>query len=546
MSWRIKPLEEILATAGKKSLHRSLGAFSLTMLGIGAIIGTGIFVLTSVAANKAGPGMMYSFVISGVVCLLTALVYAEIAAMVPVSGSAYTYTYAVLGEWIAWSVGWALILEYAVAASAVAVGWSGYINGFLINRGWGLPLALTAGPADTIMLPNGQMASGGFNLLAFLISLFVTWLLVIGTSKSAKFTSVLVLVKIAALTLFVVLAFPAVSGANFNPMIPNGWGTPLSGVGVLGAAASIFFAYVGFDAVSTAAEETKNPNRNIPIGLIASLGVCTVFYLLVAYSATGAMGAQPGGALSQSKEPLAFVLRQLNHPIMGNWVAAAAIIALPSVVLMMLFGQTRILFTMSRDGLLPQVFSRVHTRFHTPHVVTIFTGVLVALFASVFPVAALADISNAGTLFAFFIVALGVMILRKTQPERPRPFRTPVVWIVGIGAMAGCALLFVSLGLVTITIFLGWAAIGVRTYAYYGRRASMLAPAHINGVRTAVMKPVHYVGLLAEWCIGIAAIVVVMKSTLDDEYKVLIMTGLVVVALAISLLAPMGTKADKA
>ncbi|MBC7982796.1 MAG: amino acid permease [Candidatus Obscuribacterales bacterium] len=475
MTWRIKSLDDILASAEKKSLKRTLGAFQLTMLGIGAIIGTGIFVLTSVAANKAGPGMLYSFIISGVVCFLTALIYAEIASMVPVAGSAYTYSYAVLGEWAAWTVGWALILEYAVAASAVAVGWSGYINGFLHNRGWGLPITLTAGPADTITLPDGTTASGGFNLLAFLISLFVTWLLVIGTSKSAKFTAVLVVVKIAALSLFIALALPAVTATNFEPMLPNGWGTPLSGIGVLGAAASIFFAYVGFDAVSTAAEETKNPNRNIPIGLIGSLGVCTVFYLLVAYSAVGAMGAQPGGALSQSKEPLAFVLRELNYPTMGNWVAAAAIIALPSVVLMMLYGQTRILFTMSRDGLLPQAFSRVHPRFHTPHVVTIFTGVFVAIFAAVFPVAALADISNSGTLFAFFVVALGVMILRKTAPTRTRPFRAPLVWIVGPAAMAGCALLFFSLGFYTIKLFLIWAAIGMAVYYFYGRRHSVLA-----------------------------------------------------------------------
>ncbi len=486
MTWRIKPLDDILATAERKSLKRTLGAFELTMLGIGAIIGTGIFVLTSVAANKAGPGMMYAFIISGIVCLLTALIYAEIASMVPVAGSAYTYSYAVLGEWVAWLVGWALILEYAVAAGAVAVGWAGYANGFLHNKGWGLPLALTAGPADTVTLADGTIASGGFNLIAFLVSLLVTWLLVIGTSKSAKFTAVLVLVKIAALTLFIVLAFPAVSSENFVPMLPNGWGTPLSGVGVLGAAASIFFAYVGFDAVSTAAEETKNPNRNIPIGLLGSLAVCTVFYLLVAYCAIGAVGAQPGGALSQSKEPLAFVLRELGFGAMGNWVAAAAILALPSVVLMMIYGQTRILFTMSRDGLLPEVLSRVHPRFHTPHVVTIITGVAVAFFAAMFPVGMLADISNSGTLFAFFVVALGVMMLRKKDPNRVRPFRTPLVWIVGPAAMAGCALLFVSLGLYTIKLFFIWAAIGIAVYLLYGRRRSVLAKTEAD--IAAVMK----------------------------------------------------------
>jgi APA family basic amino acid/polyamine antiporter len=477
MNLRTKPLDAILAAAEKKGLKRQLGWFELTMLGIGAVIGTGIFVLTAVAANKAGPGMMWSFVISGAVCLLTALIYAEIASMVPVSGSAYTYSYAVLGEIVAWCVGWALILEYAIAAGAVSVGWAGYVNGYLNANGWGLPLALQAGPADTIMLADGTMARGGFNLFAFLIALFVTFMLVIGTSRSAKFTAVLVIVKIVALTAFVLLGFSAVDHANFEPMMPNGWGQPLGGIGVLGAAASIFFAYVGFDAVSTAAEETKNPQKNIPIGLILSLVICTVFYLLVAYVAIGALGAQPGGALSQSKEPLAFVMRQLGHPLVGTAVAAAAVIALPSVILMMMFGQTRVLFTMSRDGLMPKMFSNVHPKFFTPQVVTIITGVFVAAFAAVFPVDILADVSNAGTLFAFLVVALGVMILRRTEPTRPRSFKTPLIWVVGPLAVAGCLLLFVSLGIYTVKVFFAWAAIGLVVYFTYARSRSNL----VNG-----------------------------------------------------------------
>jgi basic amino acid/polyamine antiporter, APA family len=476
MNWRIKSLDAIIAAAEKKGLKRQLGAFDLTMLGIGGVIGTGIFVLTAVAANKAGPGMMWSWVIAGAVCLLTALLYAEIASMVPVSGSAYTYSYAVLGEFVAWLVGWALILEYSVAACAVAVGWAGYVNGLLTRHGFGLPLALTAGPADTITLADGTRTAGAFNLLAFLIIGFVTWLLVIGTTASARLTSALVGVKLIALIVFIVIALPAVDHANFVPMLPNGWGTPLSGVGALGAAASIFFAYVGFDAVSTAAEETRNPNRNIPIGLIASLVICTIFYLLVAYAAAGAVGAQPGGELATSKEPLAYVVRHLGWPRIGDAIAAAASAALPAVIVMMIFGQTRILFTMSRDGLMPEALSRVHSRFHTPHVVTIVTGILVALFSAVFPLGALADISNAGTLFAFFIVALGVMVMRKQQPERRRLFRTPLLWIVGPLAMAGCVLLFVSLGLYTIKIFFAWAAIGLALYGLFGHRHSHLAP----------------------------------------------------------------------
>lgn len=486
---RRKPLDLILATAEKRSLKRQLGAFDLTMLGIGAVIGTGIFVLTAVAANKAGPGMIYSFLIAGFVCALTALIYSEIAAMVPVSGSAYTYSYAVLGEIIAWMVGWALILEYAVAAGAVAVGWSGYANGFLHAHGMGLPAALTAGPFDTVTT-DGVTATGSFNLIAFLLALLVTWLLAVGTSKSAKVTSVLVMIKIAALTVFVLLAFPAVKHANFSPMLPNGWGTPLSGVGVLGAAASIFFAYVGFDAVSTAAEETKNPNRNIPIGLLGSLAVCTVFYLLVAYAAVGSMGAQPGGPLSQSKEPLAFVLRNIGWPRVGDLVAGAAILALPSVVLMMMFGQTRILFTMARDGLMPSAFAKVHPKYHTPHVVTWTTGIFVALFAAMFPVSALADISNAGTLFAFFMVAAGVMVLRVIEPDRARPFRTPLIWVVGPLAMAGCLLLFFSLGWSpTIMFFCIWAVIGLAVYFLFARSRSHLSPGHRPELEGVAIEP---------------------------------------------------------
>lgn len=485
--WRVKPLDKILETAEKKALVRQLGAFQLTMLGIGAIIGTGIFVLTAEAGQKAGPGMMFAFVIAAVVCALAALAYSELASMVPVSGSAYTYTYGVMGEALAWTVGWALVLEYAVAAGAVSVGWSGYMNGLLASAGMELPRALKTGPMD----------GGTFNVLAFGIALLVTMLLVIGTSKSAKVNAVLVLIKVAALVAFIAIAVPAVQDSNFEPFFPTGWGSPLGGIGVLGAAASIFFAYVGFDAVSTAAEETKNPNRNIPIGLIGSLLVCTVFYLLVSYGAVGAIGSQPmmdangvafhpgtpelaaacegSEELVCSKEPLAHVLKVLGFAGWGNMIGLAAALALPSVILMMLFGQTRIFFTMSRDGLLPPVLSKVHPKFHTPHVVTIITGVFVAFFAALFPVGILADISNSGTLFAFMAVSAAVMILRKRDPGRARPFRTPMVWLVCPLAIAGCLLLFLNLSMYTLAMFFGWALVGLAVYRFYGYRHSELA-----------------------------------------------------------------------
>ena len=471
---RVKPLDAILATAEKKSLTRTLGAFQLTMLGIGAIIGTGIFVLTAEAANKAGPAMMISFVIAAVVCGLAALCYSELASMVPVSGSAYTYSYATFGEIIAWIVGWALVLEYAIAASAVSVGWSGYMVG-LVENIFAIEVGndFVAGPFDA--------NPGIINVPAMLIALLCMALLLIGTKESARFNAILVAIKVSALMLFLVLALPAMNAENFQPFSPNGFFAkevvdPITNnmvtVGVAAAAASIFFAYVGFDAVSTAAEETINPQRNIPIGLIGSLAICTIIYMLVAAGATGAVGAQPGGELSQSKEALAFVLNEIGHGWAGKLVAISAAVALPSVILMMMFGQTRIFFVMARDGLLPDVFSKLHPKYGTPHVVTLCTGIFVALFAALFPVGKLADISNSGTLFAFFTVAVGVMILRRTNPDRPRPFRTPLYFLVCPLAAVGCVFLFFQLSGYTELMFLGWTTIGLVVYFLYSRRRS--------------------------------------------------------------------------
>ena len=494
MNWRIKPLDEILATAEKKSLKRSLGAFQLTMMGIGAIIGTGIFVLTAEAAQKAGPGMMLSFVIAGFVCAVAALCYAELSSMVPVSGSAYTYSYAVLGELIAWMVGWALILEFAVAASAVSVGWSNYFVGN-IERVFGIELA------DTYT--KGLYAGGLVNLPAAVIAMLVTCLLIIGTRESATVNAVLVSIKVVALIVFVILAIPVIDGSNFEPFAPNGFlDTSGIGIGVAGAAASIFFAYVGFDAVATAAEETKDPQRNIPIGLIGSLAICTVFYILVAAGAVGAVGAQPvadasGVALSPgseaffaacaqeanrnllacSDEPLAHVLDMIGWAKVAQLIGIAAFLALPSVILMMLFGQTRIFFVMARDGLLPfgETLSKVHPKFGTPYVVTIITGIAVTIFAAFFPVGVLADISNSGTLFAFLTVSVGVMVLRVRDPGRHRPFRMPLIWLVGPLAFIGCAFLLFSLPMKTQITFLQWTAAGLLIYFLYGFRKSPLA-----------------------------------------------------------------------
>ena len=511
---RVKPLDAILATAKKKSLHPTLGAFQLTLFGIGCIIGTGIFVLTAAGAQKAGPGLMLAFIIAGAVCIVAALCYAEIAAMIPVAGSAYTYTYAVMGEFLAWTVGWALVLEYAIAASAVSVGWSGYFTGTILQEFFGisLPAFLSAGP-----LALGGAPGGFINLPALVIALLVTWLLMIGTTESARVNAVLVMIKITALTAFLVLTLPKADVANFNPFLPAGlFGGFGSGVGAVGAAATIFFAYVGFDAVSTAAEETKNPQRNVPIGLIGSLGICTIFYILVAAGAVGTIGGQPimgpngvpfpagsealaaqcampqyAQMLVCSDEALAHVLRQIGFGTIGNFLGIAAFLALPSVILILLFGQTRIFFVMSRDGLLPDGLSKVHPKWKTPYVVTALTGIIVAVAAAFLPVGQLADIANAGTLYAFMMVAIAVMMLRKTEAARERKFRVPALWLIGPLTIAGCLFLFFNLPAAAMLVLPIWSAVGFLVYFAYSRGNSHLGKGivEVPEMEVAALEP---------------------------------------------------------
>jgi basic amino acid/polyamine antiporter, APA family len=454
----------IAAVPSGQRLKATLDWRHLIPLGVGAIVGTGIYTLIGVGAHLAGPAVIVSFLIAGAVCACAALAYAEVAAMIPASGSAYTYSYVALGEIVAWVVGWSLILEYSLVVSAVAVGWSGYAVGFLNGVGVHLPAALSA----------GIWAGGVVNLPAIAIIAAVTGMLMIGARESATVNAILVAVKIVALAIFVAVAAPHFSAANFHPFMPNGIASAANGarLGVLPAASIIFFAFYGFDAISTAAEETKDPARDLPIGIIGSMVVCTLIYVIVAAVAVGAARYE---GFAASPEPLAFILRSIGHGGVAVLIGAAAVIALPTVILAFLFGQSRIFFVMARDGLLPGGLARVDARSGTPVRMTVATAMLVAILAGLAPLAEIASLANAGTLTAFAAVSLCLLVLRRREPARPRLFRTPLAWIVAPAAILGCLYLFANLQAKTQIFFTAWNALGL--VCYFAWRAARRRPA---------------------------------------------------------------------
>jgi APA family basic amino acid/polyamine antiporter len=445
---RRRAVDQRPATQGAHSLRATLRWPHLMALGVGAIVGTGIYTLTGVGAGLAGPGVILSFAIAGGVCTLAALCYAEMATLMPHAGSAYSYSYAGMGEMVAWIIGWSLILEYTVVCSAVAVGWSGYAQGFLAARGMDLPPALAAG------LLAGQ-AGGLVNLPAVLITLAVAGMLLVGLRESANLNLGLVVLKIAALAAFVALALPAFDPERFTPFLPFGFsgqvGPDGAPRGVMAAAALIFFAFYGFDAISTAAEEAENPGRDLTLGIIGSMAACAVIYMAVA---AVAVGASPWQVFSESSEPLAFILRSGGHDLAAVLIAAVAVVA--------------------RDGLLPRTLAQVSPR-GAPVRVTVFTGLLAAVIAGAAPLKLIAELANAGTLAAFVATAVSMMILRVQRPDLPRPFRTPLWWIVGPLAIAGCLYLFWSLPALTRWLFLGWNLVGLAVYLLWSRRHSVLA-----------------------------------------------------------------------
>ena len=464
----VKPVEVLLAEMeGENRLRRVLGPVSLTALGVGAIIGAGIFVLTGLAAHdKAGPGLILSFVVAGIGCAFAGLCYAEFASMVPVAGSAYTYAYATLGELFAWIIGWDLVLEYAVASSTVAHGWSQYLLRLLSIFGVTLPERWTHSPIDVTEAYQFFVTGSYCNLAAALIVLLVTVVLVIGIRESAGFNSAMVILKLVIVLFVIGVGAAYVRPQNWHPFLPFGWH------GVMQGASYVFFAYIGFDSVSTHAEEARNPQRDVPIGIIASLGLCTVLYISVAAVLTGMVPYTD----IDIHAPVAAAFASRGLGVAQFIISLGAVIGITSVLLVLLLSQARVLLAMARDGLIPrEFFAAVHPRFRTPHKATILTGILVAIVSAVFPLRLLAELVNIGTLMAFVIVCAAVMVMRRTNPQLPRPFRTPLVPLVPILGMGMNFALMCSLGWGNWKRLIGWLLIGLVIYFSYGRKRSTMA-----------------------------------------------------------------------
>jgi APA family basic amino acid/polyamine antiporter len=478
---KTKSIEQLVSDveSGGKALRRSLSAWDLTLLGVGAIIGTGIFVLTgTAAANQAGPAIMLSYLAAGLACAFAALCYAEFASMVPIAGSAYTYAYASLGELVAWLIGWDLILEYAVGSMTVAIGWSGYMQRLLAGAGWNLPLWMTAAP-------SAATPGTVINLPAMFICLLMCVLLVVGVRESARFNAAMVAVKGSAILFFIAVGASWVKPENWTPFAPYGTS------GVMAAAAVVFFAYIGFDAVSTTAEEAKNPRRDLPIGIIASLVVCTLLYLAVSAILSGIVPvtqyrtnanalpglpvADPAGVSQFLNAPVAYALSVIGQDWAAYLVSAGAVAGITSVLLVMLMSQPRIFFAMSRDGLLPKGVSKVHPRFGTPYITTIITCVVVAIVAGLTQIQVVGEMTSIGTLFAFVVVCAAVLVLRVKRPEAHRPFRAPGGFVFPILGILSCLWLMLSLPVLTWVRFLVWLDVGILIYWFYGRIHSPLA-----------------------------------------------------------------------
>ena len=466
-----KSIEELTAEANTGTLRRTLGPFSLTTLGVGAIIGAGIFVITGTAAAQyAGPALVLSMIFAAIGCAFAGLCYAEFASMIPVAGSAYTYSYATLGELFAWIIGWDLILEYALGASTIAVGWAGNFISILQDMGIQFPAVLAGPPGSLVALPDGSTVTGMFNLPAAIIVLLVSAILIVGIRESAGFNTVIVVVKVAVLLLFIAFGIKYINRANWHPFVPPnagkfgefGWSGVLRGAGV------IFFAFIGFDAVSTAAQEARNPQRDMPRGILASLVVCTILYIAVALVLTGIVHYSKLNVPA----PIALGVDSTGLTWLRPIIKLGAIAGLSSTMLVMLLGQPRIFYSMSRDGLLPPLFGKVHPRFKTPYITTALTGMVVALVAGLFPIATLTQLTSMGTLLAFVMVSVGILVLRRTNPNITRPFKVPgMPWVPVLGAVI-CLAQMAGLPGTTWVRLIVWLAVGLAIYFGYGRASA--------------------------------------------------------------------------
>jgi APA family basic amino acid/polyamine antiporter len=472
---RIKSLDLLrqeAAESGSNSLKRSLGAFNLVAIGIGVIIGAGLFSLTGIAAaNHAGPAVTLSFVVAAVGCAFSALCYAEFAAMVPVAGSAYTYAYATLGELFAWIIGWDLVLEYSVGAATVAISWSQYLTRFLAHYDIYLPPQLVQSPFETLTLADGSVVSGIVNLPAVAVVVVVSAIIIRGTQGSAVFNAIVVSLKVLVVLVFIGLGWQYINPANYTPYIP-----PNTGVfgefglsGILRGAGVVFFVFIGFDIVATMAQETKNPQRNMPIGILGSLIVCTILFVLFGYVMTGLANYTE---FKDSAAPVAIAIEKTPFGWLSQAIILAILIGYTSVILVDLLGQSRVFFSMSRDGLLPRAFSDIHPRFQTPWRSNILLCVFISLFAGLVPIRVVGEMTSIGTLLAFIMVCLGVLILRKRQPDAPRAFRTPWVPVVPILGILTCAVMMFSLPADTWIRLFVWLGIGLAIYFAYGRKRS--------------------------------------------------------------------------
>jgi basic amino acid/polyamine antiporter, APA family len=471
-----KPVASILAEAdaGPHRLERTLGAGQLVALGIGAIVGAGLFSLTGLAAaENAGPAVVLSMIVAAVGCVLAGLCYSEFACMIPVAGSAYTYAYATLGEWIAWIIGWDLVIEYAIGAATVSISWSAYVVSLLHGFHIDLPARWIAGPFEGVQLPGAMTAPGYANIPAVLIVLLVSALLMIGVSESARVNAVIVIIKLAVVLVFIGAGWSYINSANYHPFLPPNTGTfgSFGLSGVMMGAGTIFFAYIGFDAVSTAAQECRNPQKDMPIGMIGSLAICTVLYILFAIVLTGLVPYQKLGVAA----PVAVAIDRTPYLWLNPLIKFGVICGFTSVILVMLLGQSRVFYSMSRDGLVPSVFSQVHPRFRTPWRSNLLFFFFVAPFSAFLPLSVVGRMTSIGTLFAFVIVCASVLVMRVKEPTRPRPFRTPWVPAVPIfGILANFALMY-SLGRANWLRLAVWLVVGQAVYFLYGRKHSRLA-----------------------------------------------------------------------